>query len=344
MRKIGASVLGVAAGLALLMPRWTAATPAASGTPGASATATPTATASAPPIVVIVMENHSYGPDDPGVSGDPTKYIVGNPDAPYINGTLIPHGTLFTNVYATQHPSLPNYLDMTAGTTAGCANDACPPDAIGADNLFHQLGEAGVPFATFAESMPANCATSDASPYVVHHNPEAYFTNVDAASGLGYACPITDVPFPGSWPDPLPAFSFVVPDNDHNMHSTDVRTGDAWLSATVPSFEALGAVVIVTFDEAIKSDRTNGGGHILTVMVGPDVPAGTTDGTAYSHFSLLAGLEDHFGIPRLGGATTATPLPIPPASPAPTPSVSPTPAASATPSSTPTSLARSTER
>src|SRR5438105_7474554 len=62
--------------------------------------------ASPPPLAVIVLENHSYGPNDVGILGDTTKYIVGNADAPYINGTLIPQGTLFTNYYATSHPSL----------------------------------------------------------------------------------------------------------------------------------------------------------------------------------------------------------------------------------------------
>jgi hypothetical protein len=279
----------------------------------------PAAVAQTAPIVVIVMENHSYGPDDGSVSGDTTKYIVGNPDAPYVNGTLVPEGTLFTNYYGNAHPSLPNYLDLTAGTEAGCTTDACAPDSLANDNLFQQLGSAGFDFATFAQSMPSNCATSDSSPYVVHHNPEAYFTDIDAASGLPYSCPITDVPLPSSWPDPLPDLSLVIPDNCHNMHGasscpggTDqiIRDGDAWLSTAVPALLSLGALVIVTFDEA-TSDATHGGGHVPTVMVGPNVLPGTTVDTFFTHFSLLAGLEGYFGLPLLAGAATASALSIP---------------------------------
>src|SRR5439155_9260877 len=93
------------------------------------------ATGSAP-VVVIVMENHSFGAGDPGANGDTTRYIVGNPDAPYINNTLIPQGTVSSKYYANAHPSLPNYLDIAAGTEAGCTSDLCPTDSIAADNLF----------------------------------------------------------------------------------------------------------------------------------------------------------------------------------------------------------------
>ena len=285
------------------------------------------------PVVVIVMENHSYGPTDPGVKGRTTKYIVGNPDAPYINGTLIPQGTLFSNDLAGGSQSLPNYLLMTAGADGGCPTNVCSPDSIPLDNVFHQLGAAGDSFNTFVQSMPENCRASDSGLYPANHNPEIYLTDVDAASGLPYACPVTDVPAPASWPDPLPMFSFVVPDRCNSMHGTKstgacppgtdqlITTGDTWLSQNVPRFLALGAIVIVTFDEGIAADTTGGGGHVLTLMVGPNVGTGVVDALSYSHPSLLAGIEDYFGLARLAGAATVTPLPIPIGSPPPAPTV-----------------------
>ena len=83
-----------------------------------------------PPVVLIVMENHGFGATDLHVNGDTRKYIVGNTvDAPYINNTLIPSGTLLTNYYSNFHPSLPDYLELTAGTNAGCIVDSCARDA-----------------------------------------------------------------------------------------------------------------------------------------------------------------------------------------------------------------------
>lgn len=320
LRKAGSVLVAFALGSLTLIALPQVVQAAASLAP-ASAQAVGTA-----PVVLIVMENHSFAASD----GDALRYIVGNPNAPYINDSLIPQGTLFTRYYANHHPSLPDYIDMTAGTNAGCTTDACPTDSIASDNLFHQLGEGGSSFATFAQSMPSACYLADNSPYVVHHNPEAYFTNIDAASGTPYACPSTDLPYPTTLPNPLPDFSFVVPDNCHNMHGSSatgkcpgksdqiIRDGDAWLSQIVPSFLSLGATVIVTFDEASK-DSTNGGGHVVTAMVGSNVVAGMTDAAQYNHFGLLAGLEDYFGLARLANAATATPLPIPTGPPPPAP-------------------------
>jgi len=290
------------------------------------------------PVVLILMENHAYGATDPTVGGATTKYVVGNAtDAPYLNGTLIPSGTLFTNHHAASHPSLPNYLELTAGTNAGCVVDSCARDSIASENLFHLLGQAGHSFASLSESMPANCSLSNVAPYLVRHNPEVYFTNVDAVTGLPYDCPVTDRTIasasPGTalaWPNPLPDFSFVTPNYCDDMHGspatgtcpsgTDqiIKDGDTWLAANVPALLALGAVVIVTFDEGASGDTTGGGGHVATVMAGPGVSSGASDATSYTHASLLAGLEEYFSLaPLIADAATATPLRIPRATPYP---------------------------
>ena len=278
------------------------------------------ATAQAP-VVVIVMENHSYGPDDPGVLGDTKQFIVGNADAPYINDHLIPEGTLFSNYDATGSPSLPDYLHITAGTDGGCTTNRCPFASVTVDNLFHQLGDAGVPVDSFVQSMPSNCSTTVAAPYIPHHNPELYLADLDASTGLGYACNVSDVPIPASWPDPLPGFSLIVPDGCHDMHGskticpggTDqiIRDGDTWLAQNVPTLLGLGAIVVVTFDEGTDTDTTGGGGHVPTIMAGPNVSTGAIDASLYTHDGLLGGLEGHFGLPLLGGAAGAAPLPIP---------------------------------
>jgi hypothetical protein len=263
-------------------------------------------------------------------NGDTTRYIVGNPDAPSINGTLIPQGTLSTKYYANAPivAELPRYR---RGDGQRMYDGFLPHRFDRVDDVFRQLGVAGISFNSFAQSMPSDCFTANDTPYVVHHNPEPYFTNIDAAAGLPYGCPVTDVPLP-TLSDPLPAFSFVIPDNCYNMHGTSstavcpgkthqiIQKGDAWLSQTVPAFLSQGAVVIVTFDEAVK-DSTGGGGHVLTVMAGSNVVPGTTDQTPHSHFSLLAGLEDYFGLPRLAGAISSSPLIILSVQPPPPPTI-----------------------
>src|SRR5947208_12922884 len=55
-------------------------------------------------IFEIVMENKSY------------PSIIGSSSAPYINSLAQQYG-LATNFYAIRHPSLPNYLALTSGST-----------------------------------------------------------------------------------------------------------------------------------------------------------------------------------------------------------------------------------
>src|SRR5437867_4229914 len=81
---------------------------------GGSVAAQPrTTTASVPAlshVFIIVMENKEY------------KKIIGSPSAPYINRLAQQYG-LATNYYAITHPSLPNYLALTGGSTFGVTSN-----------------------------------------------------------------------------------------------------------------------------------------------------------------------------------------------------------------------------
>ena len=85
-----------------------------------------------PHLAVIVLENKDY------------RQVVGRVTAPYINDVLIPSGRLFTQYYATAHPSLPNYLTLTSARFGRCVTDSCPRPAIPSESLFHQMNQAGI--------------------------------------------------------------------------------------------------------------------------------------------------------------------------------------------------------
>ena len=68
-------------------------------------------------VIVIVMENHSYG-ELIGPAGSAAAAR-----APYLNGTLKRRCGLSTNYHAITHPSLPNYIAMVAGSTGGISSD-----------------------------------------------------------------------------------------------------------------------------------------------------------------------------------------------------------------------------
>ena len=72
-------------------------------------------------VFIILMENRNW-------TGDGAKSIQGNPEAPYLNNTLIPMSSYANQYYNPphDHPSLPNYLWLEAGTNFGILNDGPP--------------------------------------------------------------------------------------------------------------------------------------------------------------------------------------------------------------------------
>jgi phosphatidylinositol-3-phosphatase len=251
-------------------------------------------------IVLIVFENKGF------------SEVIGSGCCPYLN-TLAKRGLLATNSFAITHPSLPNYLAMTAGSTFGRTSDDTAPLVKG-ENLFHQLQKAGVPWKAYQETMPSPCfkgdsAGSDPATYELHHDPAMMFANV---SGDPAACanvvPLTKLAGDAS-AGRLPAFAFITPNNCNNMHSCANAKGDQWLKQWMPKIlTALdpNGVAIITFDEG---SGESGAERIATLLVGPGVRPGTL-GKRITHYSLLAGLEQAFGLPRLGKAKSATPVRI----------------------------------
>src|SRR5205823_3391911 len=128
--------------------------------------------ASQPPVVLIVMENHEV------------SSIAGSGAAPFLNGTLIPSGRLFTSYTAVAHPSLPNYLAMTSGSVHNkSGTDSISAGEIAGSNLFSQLSRAGVDWSAFEETMPSSCyrGTSAGSPpgdYALKHDSAMAYSDV----------------------------------------------------------------------------------------------------------------------------------------------------------------------
>ena len=238
------------------------------------------------PVVVIVLENKTY------------QNIVGSPSAPYVQ-SLIAAGTLYTN-YQAAPGSLPDYLRMTGGI-------ATTTDAAGSENIFDQLQKAGIAWGQYNESMPSACYTrTGPAPYNKNHNAAVWYHDITSTKA---ACANT-LPYTAFDPGHLRAFSYVVPNDADDMHdgatkAAQIAAGDSWLAANVPAMLAHGAQVIVTFDEGTRSNE-----RIATIAVGAGVKAGATNATAYTHFGLLAGLEDAFGVARVNAAVGATPFPI----------------------------------
>src|SRR5258708_29559502 len=150
------------------------------------------------------MENEEY------------SSIIGNAAAPYING-LAAAGASATQYYAIGHPSLPDYLALTGGSTFGVTDDCNPgPTCAGGTSVVEEMGAAGIGWKAYMDDMPSPCAKADSGLYAVRHNPFVYYANVVAGS-CGNVVPGTRLRSDLA-ARALPTFSWLTPNLRHRMH------------------------------------------------------------------------------------------------------------------------------
>lgn len=249
-------------------------------------------------VAVVAMENEEYGS------------VVGSSEAPYIN-RLAHAYALATAMYAVSHPSLPNYLSLTGGSTFGISSD-CTDCSVGATSIVDQLERAHVSWKAYMENLPHPCFTGDgAGDYAKKHDPFVYYTRV---AGNPARCNKV-VPLGQLATDEraatLPRFAWITPNLCHDMHDCSVAAGDRFLSTLVPPLlRALGprGLLIVTWDEGSSDSgccHLASGGHVATILAGGLARRGARLRTPADHYSVLQTIEDLLGLPRIRGAACA---------------------------------------
>jgi hypothetical protein len=236
-------------------------------------------------VVWIVMENQGYA-------------VVGSSSAPYLNSIANVCG-LATQDYAVSHPSLPNYVALTSGSTHGIADDGEPSQhPLSVPNIFSQLG---TNWSALVESMPSSCDHVTSGEYAARHNPAVYYPS------LASTCQQNDVPL--TLPlDLSKKFTFIVPNVCSDMHSCPVATGDRWLSQYVPmiiaspQYQAGSLALFITFDE----NDLQSSNKVPTLVIAPSVPRGLRVAKRFTHYSLLGTTESLLNLPLLSGARGAT--------------------------------------
>jgi acid phosphatase len=248
-------------------------------------------------------------------------------DMPYLNSLWRGGSSLdFTHYAALAHPSLPNYLGMASGFTQA-TSDSVHPGQYAGPSIWDQLTQAGVSWGIFEEGMPQTCSplisyndpVTDGQ-YLLRHDPGIPFGTVYQSAECTHVQPLTALNYAG-----LPAVSFITPNTCDDMHGLTAaqlaatgfanclkasdaleQRSDQWLSQIVPKLTAAGATVFIAFDECCAATLS----PIYALETGPAVTSGS-DATSYSHYSVLAGIEDAYGLSLLGGAATANPVPVP---------------------------------
>jgi phospholipase C len=241
-------------------------------------------------VVIVIEENHGF-----------SQIMDKRNRASYIHG-LAKRGMLFTDYHGVTHPSLPNYLALFSGSTQGVTNDSCP-HSFNNDNLASSLLHGGFSFVTYSESLPETGYLGCASgAYQRKHNPASNWqgTRLPAEINQRFA------DFPRDF-SRLPTVSFVIPDQDNDMHDGSFEAADQWLKTRIEPYVTWAlkhnSLLILTWDE----DDFRAENHVATILVGPMVKTGVSM-QRIDHYSVLRTLLDFYGLPALGASRDAEPI------------------------------------
>jgi Phosphoesterase family len=270
--------------------------------------------------------------------------VLGNQNAPNIT-QLAQTYPVATRYFGATHPSLPNYLELWAGSTFGVTDDHPPAShRLSGETLGSQLDAAEIAWAGYFESLAVGQDptidgggrdSSNDALYVARHHPIVHFAGYERAKLKPYGDLLGDL----DSTEP-PEFALVVPNMADNMHdpvgstakdAVAVQAGDAWVQAFVEAVSATGwwragGTVLLMWDEAydgsgntvpggIGTPPTNGGPVVLMILSA--VLAGAAANTLglggdrnwdspLTHAGLLGSIETSFGLAKLRGAANST--------------------------------------
>ena len=282
-----------------------------------------------PDHIVVVIEE------------DRAANAIGDPNMPYIN-QLASSGLVFSNSHgvnpSTQEGEM-DYLALYSGSTQGVTDNGRGYTFAGAEPRQVALFDAGLSFAGYSESLPADGSqVTEASTrrpgvhpdlYVRNYNPMAMFT--DAGPGVTNAAvnqTFNAFKSLSTYTASLPTVSFVVPNMLHSTHGSNEahalrdrpgdeyncapQCADTWLRQQPRRLRAVGQDAQQPADRhrRRRGPRQQLRPPAVTTIVNGDprlfVPG--TDATTINHYNVLRTIEDMYGLSPLGSTATASGL------------------------------------
>lgn len=244
-------------------------------------------------VLVVIEENHSLAEMQAQM--------------PYLN-KLSKKYAYAKNWHALTHPSLPNYLGIAGGSMFGVTDDGFPATngvKVGsARSVFGQALAAGKTAATFADSMPGRCATTNSGNYAARHNPWVYF-GTEAADCRAHDRSTKSFA-KRARANRLPNVGFLIPNLIHDAHNSTLSAADRWLKPKLApvlaskDFTSGKLVVVVTADE----DDRHAGNVVLTTVLSARVHHKVV-GKRLDHYSLTRYIAQVLGVRPLKNGRTA---------------------------------------
>jgi phosphatidylinositol-3-phosphatase len=268
-------------------------------------------------VFVIMMENTGF------------DALIGNPNAPFINAAASNFG-LATNAFGVTHPSQPNYIAATSGSTNGVADDN--DTTIDVANIVDQLDAKGKTWKAYMQSLSLCTTKLDHACgnqlYERKHNPFVSYQNVQSnparmANIVDFSQFATDLAS-GHVAD----YVWISPDQCNDMHGRASTPDDPCDFSQVPALIAAGdsfllntvsaimhskawtgnSVIFIAWDESdftgtgfngfgddsgcCDSVAGQGGGHVVLITISHSDHSPRTSNVAYNHQSMLATIQD----------------------------------------------------
>jgi hypothetical protein len=206
-----------------------------------------------------------------------------------------------TNYYAITHPSQPNYWAQAAGSFFGQQTDASVD--FNETCLVDLMEPAEMTWKLYQEDYPGNCdARESIGSYYRKHNPFISFdsvrNNASRCKNIVNSAALDDDLAKGN----LPQYSYYTPNIDNDAHNTNITFGGQFLDGFLKPRLALfprKTLIVVSWDEDDYTEENK----ILVFFLDPGssiFPAGSTDTTKYTHYSLLATIEANWNLGNLG--------------------------------------------
>lgn len=249
---------------------------------------------------------------------------------------LATKGKLLTNSHGITHPSLPNYAALIAGETFGMASEDFYN--VNATTIYDLLDEKRIDYATYVEwydPIATQRGPQDCNNYIFNGPLDG--TNPNWGSQVYRRLDVPALLFSTYTGDyercskiydanntfadhvkshSLPAYNFYVPDMLHNGHDPMSDSDyvhqpqsaaiwfNSWLDLYLPELEKQGTMVVATFDEATWTNDNdnvpNNDNNIVTMLFGAGVTPNTKDDTYITHYGVLRGAIQNFGLGSLG--------------------------------------------
>jgi phosphatidylinositol-3-phosphatase len=262
--------------------------------------------------------------------------------------------------FAVTNTSSPSNTDDSSDNAYYCSPTSPRPECAGttgdhqidAPTIFSQLDAAGLSWKTYQQSIPSVGYQGLNYPagvvpgakdklYAAKHNPVLNFLSYwgprpisasftpNAAQQAALDKMVPDTQFTADLASGnVPSFSFIVPDQCHDMHGTAScpggaalsQEGDAYVGQTVDAIMASSTwqqgnnAIVITWDENDYSNLdcntsvrvASNGCQVPTIVIANHGPRGVTYDVPANHYSLLLSIEQAFGLSCLEQACASS--------------------------------------